>query len=54
MTTVIYSIWASGEVQPFNDPKTSNAPELGNAMDNNNVSVKNQNFEQNEKAKRME
>lgn len=31
ITTVIYSIWASGEVQPWNEPRECKSSELGNA-----------------------
>lgn len=35
VTTVIYSIWASGEVQPWNYPKDQKSAEYGNAENNN-------------------
>lgn len=36
VTTIVYSIWASGEVQPWNDGnRKSNSTELGNAVNNN-------------------
>lgn len=39
VTTVVYSIWASGEVQPWNFPKECRSSELGN-NENNNTSEK--------------
>lgn len=30
VTTIVYSIWASGEVQPWNSPKLRTSPEYGN------------------------
>lgn len=41
VTTVVYSIWASGEVQPWNSPKENEckSSEFGNA-DNNNITEK--------------
>lgn len=42
VTTVVYSIWASGEVQPWNFPKDKEckSSEFGNAADNNNITEK--------------
>lgn len=35
VTTFIYSIWASGEVQPWNEPRECKSSECGNAEYNN-------------------
>lgn len=35
VTTVIYSIWASGEIQPWNEPRQCKSSEFGNAEYNN-------------------
>lgn len=42
ITTVIYSIWASGEVQPWNFPQECRSSEFGHKMTENNNSTEKQ------------
>lgn len=40
VTTVIYSIWASGEVQPWNEPRDGKSSEIGNVEYNSGNDTK--------------